>query len=65
MQFPARQGSLVGGVGLIILGALLFAHTRFGMSLHWVERWWPAAIILVGAYLIYKSVMEQKKSRKA
>jgi hypothetical protein len=65
MQFPARQGSLVGGVGLILLGALLFAHTRFGMSLHWVERWWPAAIILVGAYLIYKSVMEQKKSEKA
>jgi len=65
MQFPARQGSLAGGAGLILLGALLFAHTRFGMSLHWIERWWPAAIILAGAYLIYKSVMEQKKSKSA
>jgi hypothetical protein len=44
---------------------LLFAHTRFGMSLQWIERWWPAAIILAGAYLIYRSVMEQKKAKKA
>ncbi len=64
MQFPARKGSLAGGAALIILGALLFAHTRFGISLHWLERWWPAAIILAGAYLIYKSVMEQKKVKK-
>ena len=65
MQFPVRQGSLAGGAALIILGALLFAHTRFGMSLHWVERWWPAAIILAGAYLIYKSVREQQKGKGA
>ena len=65
MQFPARQGSLAGGAGLIILGALLFAHTRFGMSLQWIERWWPAAIILAGAYLIYKSIREQKKAKSA
>jgi len=65
MQFPARQGSLAGGAALIILGALLFAHTRFGMSLQWIERWWPAAIILAGAYLIYRSVMEQKNAKKA
>jgi len=65
MQFPARQGSLAGGAALIILGALLFVHTRFGVSLQWVERWWPAAIILAGAYLIYKSVREQKKAKSA
>jgi hypothetical protein len=65
MQFPARQGSLAGGAALIILGALLFAHTRFGISLHWVERWWPVAVILAGAYLIYKSVMEQRKAKGA
>ncbi len=65
LQFPTRQGSLAGGAGLIILGALLFAHTRFGMSLQWVSRWWPAAIILAGAYLIYKSIMEQNKAKSA
>lgn len=65
MQFPARQGSLAGGAALIILGALLFAHTRFSVSLQWMEKWWPAAIILVGAYLIYKSVMDKRKAKSS
>ncbi|NWG14577.1 MAG: hypothetical protein HXY20_13705 [Acidobacteria bacterium] len=64
IQFPSRHGTLAGGIVLILLGGLLFAHTRFGMPLEWVERWWPVAFILAGLYLIYRSVIEVRKGQK-
>lgn len=64
IQFPSRHGTLAGGIVLILLGGLLFAHTRFGMPLDWVGRWWPVAFILAGGYLIYRSVIESKKAQK-
>ena len=64
IQFPSRHGTLAGGVVLILLGGILFAHTRFGMPLEWVGRWWPMAFILGGGYLIYRSVVEGRKSLK-
>jgi hypothetical protein len=52
---PSTQGSLLGGVVLVIFGALALSHTKFGYSLEWVEDWWPAALVLIGGYLVYKS----------
>jgi len=46
---------------MIIVGALAFAHLQFGMSLQWLERWWPAALVLTGAYLIYQSWTSKRK----
>jgi len=54
-QLPAKQGSLLGGILLIVFGVLALAHTKFGYSLDWLEDWWPGALILIGAYLLYKS----------
>jgi hypothetical protein len=62
INFPSRQGSLAGGIIMIIIGAVLFAHTRFGVPLDWIGRWWPVAIILAGAYLVYKSIREKASS---
>jgi TM2 domain-containing membrane protein YozV len=62
INFPSRQGSLVGGALMILLGAVLFAHTRFGVPLDWIGRWWPVAIILAGGYLIYKSIRERNSA---
>ncbi len=53
MDKPESKGSLVGGVALIAFGALMFAHTKFHFSLEWMEDWWPLALILLGAYLIF------------
>ncbi len=64
IQFPSRHGTLAGGIVLILLGGLLFAHTRFGMPLEWVGRWWPVAFILAGGYLIYRSFIESRKAQK-
>ena len=54
MKMPGTRGSLVGGVVLIIAGAIAISYTRFGFSLDWLEEWWPVALFLVGGYLIYK-----------
>lgn len=53
---PALQGSVFGGLALIVGGVLALAHVRFGLSMAWVERWWPMALIGLGVYLVWKAV---------
>ena len=53
---PALQGSVFGGLILIVGGVLALAHIRFGLSMAWVERWWPLAIVGLGIHLIWKAV---------
>jgi hypothetical protein len=53
---PALQGSVFGGLALIVGGVLALAHLRFGLSMAWVERWWPVALIGLGIYLVWKAV---------
>lgn len=60
MKLPKGQGSLAGGVVLIGLGLLLFANTALGMSLEWLERWWPMALVLAGGYLVYLNFQSRK-----
>jgi hypothetical protein len=57
---PSFGGSLGGGMALIILGVILLANTRFGMTLDWVEEWWPLAPILFGVYLLAKALQERR-----
>ena len=59
---PALRGSIPGGVAIAAVGAVLLSHTVFGMSLEWVNDWWPAALILFGVYLVARSVMSGKSS---
>jgi cell wall-active antibiotic response 4TMS protein YvqF len=54
-------GSLVGGGVLIAAGFALLLHTRFGVSLDWVEEWWPIFPMLFGAYLVGKAVSDKAK----
>ena len=56
LKLPTGRASLAGGVALIALGLLLFANTALGMSLDWLEQWWPMGLVLIGAYLVYASV---------
>jgi hypothetical protein len=30
------------------------------VSLDWLEEWWPAAPILLGAYLLVKAIQERR-----
>ncbi len=60
---PDRRGALLGGILMIIVGGLAFAHMQFGMPLEWLERWWPLALVIMGGYLIFQSVMAQRKKQ--
>jgi len=60
MTLPSFGGSIGGGVALIVVGVILLANTRFGISLEWIEEWWPLAPIGVGAYLLAKAVQERR-----
>jgi hypothetical protein len=60
MKLPKTHGSLAGGVALIGVGLLLFANTALGMSLDWLEQWWPMALVLLGAWLVYRNVSEKR-----
>ena len=56
---PTFRGSVAGGLAIAAAGVVLLLHTRFGLSLEWVEEWWPAALILAGAYLVWKAWQER------
>ncbi len=56
---PTFGGSLAGGLALIGLGVVLLANTRFGLSLDWIEEWWPIAPIALGVYLIVKAIQDR------
>lgn len=54
-----NQATILGGIVLILLGGVLVAHTAFGVSLGWVRSWWPAALVLGGAYLLGRSLYDR------
>lgn len=56
-----NRGSLFWGVLLIIVGGVALSHTAFGYSLAWLDRWWPGVLVLIGLYLIYKSIETRRK----
>ena len=60
---PALAGSIPGGLAIAVLGGVLLSHTRFGMSLDWLNAWWPIALILFGVYLVGRSVMARSQTK--
>jgi hypothetical protein len=64
-RLPERHGSLAVGALLILAGLVIASHTVYGYSLEWLGHWWPLALILFGAYLIFQAVRERKLKDKA
>ena len=58
---PAFRGSIAGGIAIAFVGAILLSNTRFGMSLEWVGDWWPAGLIVLGAYLAVRSILDRTR----
>ena len=46
---------------MILVGCVLLGHTLFAMPLDWLEKWWPAAFIGVGAWLVYPTFAAKRK----
>ena len=64
MVSMGSQGSLLGGILLILFGGFGLAHTVFDVPLDWVSEWWPVAVIALGGYLIYKAVIADRKTQE-
>ena len=62
---PGLRGSLFGGAALIAVGFVLLLNTRFGMSLDWVEQWWPVAPMIFGGWLVARAVQERRGAGSA
>lgn len=64
-KMPRSGGSIFGGACLIAIGFILLLHTRFGMSLDWVEYWWPVAPMIFGFYLLAQAIRERRPAQPA
>jgi TM2 domain-containing membrane protein YozV len=54
-------GTYIGGISLVLFGAIALSNTAFGLSLDWLENWWPMAPIGLGGYLFYQAMEDNKK----
>ena len=57
---PGIRGSIFGGATLIAVGLILLPHTRFQISLDWVDEWWPAAPMIFGVYLVVRAILDRQ-----
>jgi hypothetical protein len=60
LKMPGIGGSIAGGMLLLVISVILLLHTRFQISLEWIQEWWPIAGILLGLYLLGKGIMDRK-----
>jgi hypothetical protein len=64
IALPKGPGSLVAGVALIVFGLIVFSNTMYGWSLEWLSRWWPMALVIAGAWLIYQATIGKRPAAK-
>ncbi len=53
-----------GGVILVVLGIVALGSTVFDISLAWMTDWWPAALIVVGAWMIAKWRRKEEEPKR-
>ncbi|MFH2053510.1 MAG: hypothetical protein ABIK96_13680 [bacterium] len=55
IALPGARGSVLGGTILAAMGLLIFLDLNFGISLEWLEDWWPLALVGMGVWMILKA----------
>ncbi len=58
-NIPGLSGSISWGITLIVIGFVLFLHTKFNISMDWLQEWWPLGIMLIGGILVYKAIKDK------
>jgi hypothetical protein len=58
---PRAGGSIAAGLLLVGGGIIALSSTRFGISLRWIEEWWPLAPIAFGGWLIGRAILDRKE----
>jgi hypothetical protein len=64
-QLPSWGGSIVGGLALVAAAFVVLLHTRFGVSLDWLDEWWPVVPMLFGVWLVARAVQDRKSRPSA
>lgn len=59
------KGTLAFGVFLAVVGVVILADNLLGIDLEWLRDWWPAILVLAGAYFIVEAVRERMVERRA
>ncbi|MBU8871021.1 MAG: hypothetical protein KOO60_09195 [Gemmatimonadales bacterium] len=54
-QMPGTKGSIPAGMILMAMGLLIILDLNFGISMEWIENWWPLALVAFGGYLVFKA----------
>ena len=57
------NGSYLGGGALLVFGVVALSNTAFGISLDWLDSYWPLFPIAFGAWLIYQAYQDSQKRR--
>ncbi len=59
-------GSYLGGGALLMFGVIALSNTAFGLSLDWLNSWWPILPMGFGAFLVYTAYQDaQKKAEES
>ncbi len=64
IRLPNMGGSIVAGVVLLGFGGIALSNTLFDLPLDWVNDWWPAFPLALGAYLLARGVMDHVNAGK-
>lgn len=60
LSLPNLEGSIAGGVALIVLGVVLLSNTLLGIPLDWLAAWWPVIPLGLGIHLLRKALKERQ-----
>lgn len=58
-QAVSFQGRVAAGGIVMGVGVLTLLNLRFGISMAWLDRWWPAGFVLLGLYLIVRAFQDR------
>ncbi len=53
-EMPNLKGSLPIGILLMVLGSLIILDLNYGVSMEWIEDWWPLTLVGFGGWLVFK-----------
>ncbi len=54
-----QNGSVAGGVTLMVAGFVLLMNTAFDWDFRWLESWWPLAPIGFGVWLFLQGIKDR------
>ena len=63
--FTGLGGSYIGGGAVLLFGVIALSNTLFGLSLQWLESWWPVLPIAFGVYLIYQAYQDSQAGQES